>query len=807
MFRNTLLVALRNLRKHSAFSAINILGLAIGLACCTFIVIYIVSERSYDRFHLNADRIVRIVEDRIEEGRIGKYATTYGVLAPTLDRTFPFVDKTVRLFKQSILVTDQDNTSYQEDEVLFVDSTFFQVFTFDLLEGSEDKAFAAPYTAVVTESISRKYFGDDNPVGQTLQIKDQDQTMVTTITGLVADPPAQSHFNFDILISFETARISMGHWIDDPNNWDHPPLYTYALLENSSDEAALERELQSFAVDVMGEARAEKRSLHIQPLLDIRLNSSKENEIGPGSDVKYIYIFGIICGLVLLIACANFVNLATARATDRLKEMGVRSSMGAHRVQLVRQLLGESVLQVGVSVLLAIAFVELLLSSYGENFGIEAGTRLFGSPEAMFTLLGVVAATVLLSGLYPALYLTSSRPTDALKGRGLSGTLSNAGVRRGLVIGQFAISVGLVLSTLAIQQQLQFIQEEKLGFDKENVILIPLRETEDQMNHVPLKDKLVSLPGVVSVAASSGMPGLNSGIYDFAIYPGSSRSDSLQMLTLTVDHDYVATFGMNIAEGRDFSTDIRSDETSAFLINESAARKLGWSDPVGKELTLGVWFDGYLMKKGEVVGVIEDFQYGSLHTTIEPLILHIFPETYYYDFLSVRLRPGDYRSSIEDISREWTSFNADRPFEYEFLDQQFDRLYRSEQLLNKLFGMFAGLAIIIASLGLIGLAAFSVAKRTKEIGVRKVLGASVSNLVTMLSIDLLTPVAIALAIGSLVSILLLQPWLQSFAYRTSPGIGVFALTALVTLGAGVVAVGYQAIRAAMQDPVESLRYE
>jgi putative ABC transport system permease protein len=809
MVKNYLKIALRNLRKHKLYAAINVTGLAVGLACCTFIVLYVLDELSYDRFHEHAGRIVRIAEDRQEEDHLSRLATTYGPLAPALEEDLAGIEQAVRVLPYPLLVSRDADASYQEDGVLFVDSTFFEVFSFPLAQGDARTALETPFSIVLTETTAQKYFGDEEPVGQIIQGRADEDTYDFRVTGVVPDPPPNTHLRFDFLASFSSMRTIYGTWIEDPQNWDHPPLYTYALLAEGSTAADLEAQIPAFALRHMGERRTATRSLHIESLTDIRLYANREGELTPGSDITYVYLFSIIAFFILLIACINFMNLATARAAGRAKEVGMRKALGAQRGQLIRQFLSESMLLVTLALALVLVLVEALLPLFNQLSGKALVAGVFVHWSVPLVLVATVVVVGLLAGSYPAFYLSRFRPSRVLKGATtVAGNPAAALFRKGLVVFQFVISIALIIGTVIVYQQLDYVQNERLGFDKEHVLLVPLRDMENQFHHESLKEAWERLPGVQAVTASSGMPGYSPGLHDFLIKPENAAQDSLELMTLTVDHDYVKTYGLDIIAGRDFSEDFATDMTEAFLINESAAQRLGWTEnPVGQKLMLQVWFNGEIRKQGTVVGVVQDFQYNSLRHAIEPMILHILPNSYYYDYLSVRLQPDNLATTLRRLEAAWTPFNPERPFEYSFLNERFDALYRAEAQLSSLFGIFALLAVLIACLGLFGLAAFTAEQRTKEIGVRKVLGATVPGIVLLLSKDLLKLIALAFVLGAPLAYLGMNRWLANFAYQAEIGVGIFVLTGALTVAIAWLTVSYHAIRAALTDPVQSLRYE
>ena len=805
MLKNYFKIALRNLKKYKTYAFINIFGLAVGLASCILIVLFVQDELRYDRFHEHADRIVRVVEDQQDEDRISHLAHTFTPLAPALETEFPAVEHAVRLYPYPVLVRRDAEKKFQEDRFFFADSSVFDVFSFSLIRGDARTALAAPFSVVLTEETARKYFGDTDPIGQTLTVRDDDGELDYTVTGLLAEVPRASHVHFDFLASFSSTR-AFAPWMHRRGNWEWPPLYTYALLAEGTDLAALEAQMPALAEKYMGERRAAVRSLLLQPLTRIRLFSNRESEPEPTSDITYVYIFSMIAFFILLIACINFMNLATARAVSRAREVGMRKVLGAQRTQLIRQFLSESTLLAALALVLAVVMVELLLPALNAVSGKALSTDYLIHWTIPVVLVGIVLGVGLLAGSYPAFYLSAFRPVRALGGTSGRGR-SAAALRKGLVVFQFGISIALIIGTTVIYRQLDYIQNKRLGFDKEHVVVVPLRDQADQINNAALKEQWEQIPNVLSVAATSGVPSVPSGLHDFWVFPDNTGQDSLELMTLTVDHDFVETLGLEIIAGRDFSEDFPTDAHEAFVINESAALKLGWTDPVGREFTLQYYLSGAIRKRGTVIGVVKDFQYNKLNRAIDPTVLHVVPESYYSDYLAARIGPGTTTATLARMAENWQAFNAERPFEYFFLDQTFDALYRAEERLGHLFGYFSILAILIACLGLFGLAAFTAERRTKEIGVRKTMGATVGGIVLLLSRDLLKLIAVAFIVGAPLAYFIAQWWLENFALRIEISPTIFILVGLTTLAIAWLTVGYHAIRAALADPVKALRHD
>lgn len=809
MLRHYFTVTLRMLRRERGYVVLNVLGLAIGLACCMVLLRWVQEERAYDRFHPNADRIVRIAEDRVAEGVATERATTPSPLAEVLTE-IPAVEHAVRLFPASELLRAGPDRAFQEDGLIYADSAFFQVFDgFELVRGDPANVLAAPMSVVLTESAAARYFGDTDPVGRTLSMRGSRGSYDFTVTGLAADVPATSHLQFEVVASFASLDTVMPWY----KNWWHPPMYTYALLHNGAGAATLGAELTERVLSGDHGHRYDDAPpvFPAQPLTSIHLHSQRGAELGPNGSAAAVTLFTLVALGILLIACINFMNLATARATRRAKEVGVRKAVGALRAQLVRQFLAESLsltlVAAALATLLAALALPLLNDLAGRSLGLDFG------PGWLLGIGALVLGTGLLAGSYPALVLSRFRPAHVLKGAWSGGRSHAARLRGGLTVVQFALSVVLLIGALVVDRQLDLLREERLGFDKEFVAVIPLRDQDDTQDHSALKAAWESIAGVQSVAASSGLPGMADGFSTFLVTPEAARYDSLQMMTLTVDPDFARTLGLEFIAGRDFDADRPGDAAGAFVLNEAAARELGWAEEtgaaaaVGERLTLHYWLDREIPKPGGVIGVVRDFQYHGLREAPEPAVLHLLPGTYYNDYLAARLTPGDAAPTLAAMERAWTEFNPERPFEVRFLDEQFDALYRSEAQLGTLANVFTALAIFTACLGLFGLAASAAEQRRKEVGVRKVLGASAGQIAARLSGDFLKPVALAVAVAAPVAYLTLDRWLDGYAERIALGPDLFLLAGGAALAVALVTVSVQALRAASTNPVQALRHE
>ncbi|MEP0006890.1 MAG: ABC transporter permease [Balneola sp.] len=804
MLRNYFKIAWRNLVRNKSYAVLNVLGLSVGLACCIIITLYVTNELSYDKFHDNYNELYRVVETMEVEGKEETYASTFSALAPSLKNSFPEIENITHLYPVAGLVTGPNNKKFQEDKIILADSSFLEMFSFKMLIGDEKSALDQPLTMVITSSVATKFFGNENPVGKTLSFKDARNVFDFEITGVVEDSPSNSHINFDYVISYESLK-SLRPW--EYNVKYYPPMYTYAQISDPNTADKIESYLPEFSSLYYGEDNSYMNAFSLQPLSDIHLRSNLQNELSSNFDITYIYIFLAISGFILIIACINFMNLATASSMKRIKEVGMRKTLGAEKSQLIRQFLSESLLMTTLSLAIAVFIVEAVLPYFNIIAEKSIEFSLFSSWEPIVVFIGLILVVGTISGSYPAFYLSSFRPIQSLKGEKARQSFSSIFFRRGLVVFQFFISTGLIFGTVIVTQQLDFLKNSKLGFDKEEVLMIQMRETSDQINANSLKQELLSVPGVKSVSAASGVPGIASGIHGFTVIPESNRADSSILQTLTVDFGYLNTLGIDVQQGRNFSEEYGTDEASAFIINKTAANKFNWENPVGEELTLKYWLADQVSKKGQVIGVVDDFQYNSLHTSIDPVIIHVLKGTYYHDYLALKLSTNDLQSVISDLETKWAAFNPERPMEYAFLDDTFDALYRSETRLSNIFNIFAVLAVFIACLGLFGLASYSTEQRFKEIGIRKVLGAKVTDIVRLLGKEFTVLVFISLCIGFPVAYFTTSKWLNNFAERIDVSIWLFLFSSLTVLFVAWATISFQTVKAALMDPVKSLKSE
>lgn len=792
MISNYLKIAFRNLVKHKAFSLINISGLAIGMACCLLIVIFVQDELSYDQFNEKADRIYRIASKENRRGVIANYPFVFSGIPPILQNDYSEVMDFVRFDpRENVLISSEDKEFYEE-RLFYTDASVFDVFTFPLVNGDPNTALKEPYALVLTQRMAEKYFSGEDPVGRTLTIDNEHDYQ---ITGVLKEIPRNSHIKFDFLASIATLEAQ------DPRYgklwaWN---CYTYLLLPKDYSYLDLERKFPDFIRRHRGEKAVEAYTFYLQPLSRIHLHSHLGFEIEANSDIRYVYIFSAIAFLILLIACINFMNLSTARSANRAKEVGLRKVLGAERSRLIKQFLGESLALSLVALPAAVALIELFLPAFNALTGKDLRIDYFGNSVVFLGLVGILLFVGILSGTYPAFFLSAFRPAAALKGKLRAGAGSTL-FRKVLVVVQFSVSIVLIAGTIIITNQLDFIRNKKLGFDKDHVVVMPVMRSGIGQNFETFKGELLQNPNVQSVCGSTSAPSFIPTRSVF-IPEGAEEGERLALRNVLLDYDFIKTFGMEIKEGRDFSRDFATDKKEAFIVNEAAVKEFGWESAVGKKL---IDLEG---PRGYVIGVVKNFHFRSKHQKIEPLVFSLLPSSRYVYLISVKISPSNIRDTLSFLKNKWKKFSPGWPFEYFFLDDNYDRLYKSEERLRHVFLTFTFLGIFIACLGLFGLAAFTAEQRTKEIGIRKVLGASVPGIVLLLSKEFIKWVLIANVIAWPVAYFAMGRWLENFAYRISIGWGVFIAAAALALGISLFTVGFQAAKAALANPAESLRYE
>lgn len=807
MLKNYLKIAFRSLLKNKVYSVINIVGLSVGMACCILILFHVQDELSYDNFHENGDRIYRVALERIYPDHVNNYAVIPSGFSDVFTSDLPEVKQSTRLlgFPNFTNVVEYQDQIFEERYVFFADSNFFNVFPFEIIQGEADDALRNPNTVILTESTADKYFGNENPVGKTITINNQENE----VAGVMQDIPRNSHLKFDFLAS----TTNLG-FIQQPNYISFSS-YTYIELFDSATREQVEAKFPEI-VERYASGQIERElgisyeeytaagngyNYFMQPIGDIHLYSNLENEIKPNGNITYVYILSSIALFILIIAGINFVNLSTARSTERAREVGIRKVMGSERRQLIRQFISESVFISIVSLIIAVGIIQIILPFFNNLAGKGLTSELFITGWTPIVLIGFALLVGILAGLYPAFYISSLLPVEVLKGK-LKSTSEGLWLRNGLVVLQFAISIILISGTLVVSDQMDYLQNKRLGFDKENVLVIDGAGNVEQLD--AFKEELRRIPGVMDAASSSTVPG---GIFFGIQFQQKGGADVLTTKAFVADDHYFDTMKMNILDGRAFSENF--NDSLAIILNQTAVRSLGYDDPVGISLQGNVNINNESVAVPfKVVGVVEDFNFESLRAPITPLaILSSEGPQGFQNQVSIRFTTQNIRETLSKVENVWNDFVPQSIFSYSFLDHELSAQYESEQRAGNILGVFAIVAIIIACVGLFGLAAYMAFQRTKEIGVRKVLGATVPNIILLLSKDFTKLVGISFVVAFPVAWFMMQRWLENFAFRIDLSVMTFVTAGIITLIIACITVSYQSLSAALMNPVKSLRNE
>ena len=810
MIRNYLKIAWRNLGKNRVFSFINIFGLALGLASFLLISLYVTDELSYDRFHEHADRIYRVDSDIRMGGTDLSLSETSDPMGETLKKEYPQVEEYVRIYDNTGAKLIKHGAEFlQEDRVAHADSTLFKVFTLPVIAGRAEHALDEPNTVAISESAARRYFGDPQAaVGQDLETQDQGGTRYR-VNAVFSDLPEQSHMDFDFFFSMDNVRYDWG-------NYGSHNFHTYLLLRNPADAAGFPEKFEAVIVKYLSpllrqymntdlesfRQSGNKINYSLMPLTDIHLYSDRSGEFQPNGDIQNVYIFSLAALFVLIIACVNFMNLSTARSAGRAREVGIRKTLGSEKSALVGQFLIESILLAALALLLAFGLCALALPWFNDISGKALRLADLLRPGYLLFLLLLPFVVGTLAGLYPAFFLAAFNPIRVLKGDRSTGA-AEPRFRSALVVFQFAASIILIIGTLVIYNQLDYIRKARLGFDKEQVIVVDTGGI-PQANREPFKNEVAALSPVRSASFAGYLPVANSSRSDtsFSTDPVMTETNVFNMQIWQADYNYIPTLGMELLEGRNFSPEFGSDSL-AIVVNEKAAALLGEGSAVGKKL-YGIMQAGSEPETYTIIGMVRDFNFESLRQNIGPLAFTLGRNNWATAF---RVVPDNMEKTLEAIEARFHVMAPGMPFQYTFLDESFDQMYRQEQRMGQVALSFAVLAILIACLGLFGLVTYVAEQRTKEIGIRKVLGASLGNILALLSRDFLKLVGIAFVIGSPLAWWVMHLWLQDFAYRAPIGIWIFAVTGGAALGIALFTVAFKAIRAALANPVNSLRTE
>lgn len=785
MLRNYLKIAIRNLQRHRLYSFLNIAGLAVGIACSLLITLWIVDELSFDRFNEHADRLYRVEFDQDYSGQLFHVNVTPHPMGPALAEEIPEIENSTRVIELGEIMIRYGENTFFESRVAAVDLSLFQMFSFPLIAGDAEASFKNSYSIILSESTALKYFGHVDPLGKTLNINNR---LDFTVTGIMENVPANSSIRYDMVVPYELLS-SLGIQLDQ---WTFNSTLTFVLLREDSEPRAIVPKIHSLLAK---HTSTEDLQYSLRPITQIHLFS----HFGFGNkrgNAQYVAIFTAIAAFVLLIACINFMNLSTARSTKRAREVGMRKVVGAIKTQIVKQFFGESCFFTLIALFIALLVVWLVLPVFNGIAGKAVTLSMLVNGYMPLAIGGIILVTGIVAGSYPALFLSAFQPVRVLKGALSSGS-SHSAFRKVLVVVQFSLSIFLIIGTGVVSSQLRYIKQKNVGFEKSHLITLPVRGSVKE-SYPTLKKELLKRPGVEGVSAGSDRPsfiGSNAGGAD---WEGKDPQRDVSVYFTSVDFDYIETAGIEMAAGRGYSRDHPSDTEAAFVVNEELQKLMGFELALGKRFTFGE-------KTGIVIGVVKDFHFLSLKKKIEPLVLQLQPQ--FIEYMLVRLQPGNISATIEDLESTWSRVVPEFPFEYRFINDEFDALYRSEERMEGVLRYFSFLAVFIACLGLFGLASFAAEQRTREIGIRKVLGASMSGITFLLCKEFTILVLLANVIAWPVAYWVMQNWLSGFAYRTSIPWEVFVWAAGLALVIALFTVSTQAIKSALINPARALKYE
>ena len=803
MLKNYFKVTYRNTTRQKVYSVINISGLAIGLACFILTFLYIQDELSYDHFHSKSDRTYRVLE-RFESEGVGEHSASQPFpTGPTLQHEFPDqIEQVVRLFNfQSptlALANEAADKAFNESSIFFADSSFLDVFDGRLLAGNRESALDQPDAILITASMAKKYFGDEDPIGKLLKFQGEQNLQVT---GVLEDAPPNMHFHYDFIVSFS----SLTHWYHGtyPDSWYWNPCWTYIVLKENTSQAQFERQLPGFVQKYFPDFISSDVEMELQPLTDIHLYSKLDYEIEANSDIKSIYIFGAIALFVLLIATINFVNLSTARATKRAKEVGVRKSLGSKKSQLVAQFVVESTLLTLLAISIALVLVLLILPAFNTLVEKEFAPMHLLQPDYLlgYWLLGLGVG--FLSGFYPAFVLSSFRPVSVLKQAPTK--VGGLNFRKVLVTTQFAISIFLIAGTIVAIEQFQLLQDQDVGFDQEHVVMVPVIRSPMGQHYERFRNQALQSTYITAITGVEEIVGAKHQVQNYR-FEGMERSKPFPRFNVL--HDFTKTMNVELVAGRDYSRKYRTDDSLAYVVNESMVQAMGWGSP---EEAIGKQFYVRDVLKGQVVGVVRDYNFVSKHHPIGPLVLDLNtnPNAFnlFIKYLAIKVDNSNLHQAIADMEKAWTATLPNRPFDFFFLEDRLNQSYRAEQKLSKITIIFSVLAIGVACLGLFGLATFNIERRTKEIGLRKVLGIKTSQILILLSKEFISLILIAVAVSIPTAYLLLDQWLNAFAFRIDLVAWPFVSAGVITFIISMLTVLYHALKASWINPVAALRYE
>jgi putative ABC transport system permease protein len=816
MLKNYLKMTIRNVLKHKGYSFINIFGFAIGIACCLLIILYVQDELSYDKFHEQANRIYRIDRAGSFKGQAYHMPITSHPTGPAMEMDVPEIKFAVRLWPRRLNLKNWANDFFEE-RVIFADKNLFQVFTFTLVKGNPEKALEDPNSMVLTEAMAKKYFNDSDPLGKTISVNWRNNELSFRVTGIMENIPRNSHIKTGFFASYATLPPILG---ENMKAWMNNSVYTYVLINREKDPARVEAKFPQFIEKHLGKlARSylgpkidinKLMRFQLHPLLDIHLYSNLEWELEPNGSINTVFVFSAVALLILLIACINFMNLSTARSALRAREVGLRKTVGANKGNLVKQFIGESIIITFIAGVISVLLVQICLPFYN-TFTLKSMSNFFLSdPLSMIYFILFMLVVGIIAGSYPAFFLSAFKPVKVLRGAKTSGDRNRSQfLRQGMVVLQFSISVVLIIGTIMVMRQLNFIKNRNLGFKKERVVVINAKDNSLSGKIDSVRQELKGTKGVLNVATSSNIPGAR--LFSDRVFSkeGSAKEDMHDFTFFSIDSDFIPLMDIKIAAGRNFSKKFPSDIKEGLILNELAVEQMGWDKPetaLGKSIYIvGSLDDPNSKQVFKVVGVVKNFHFKSLHQKLQPLVLFNNPTN--VNFVNVKISAQNIPLTLNFLQKKWKTLSPQYTFEYFFLDDNFDQLYRAEERVQTIFKSFTLLAIFISCLGLLGLASFTAERRTKEVGIRKVLGASVANITLNLSREFVVWVLVANCIAWPIAYYAMKTWLQNFHYRTSLGIEVFLLGGLLSIGIAILTVSYQTIRAALADPVKAIKYE
>lgn len=792
MIKNYFKIAWRNLIRNKTFSTINISGLALGITCSLLIMLWIIDERSIDGFHKNSDQLFQVYERNYADGKVGAGYATQGLLPEELKKQIPEIQLTAGF--EYAAAPGTKNTFEAADKVnkfngFFAGADFLEMFSYPILEGSAQNSLNAPNKIAISRKMAEYYFGKASAsIGQTIRFENKEDLQVTAVFENIGSNSSQQ---FEFLRSWSDF-ISQNQWV---NNWGNTSPSTYVLLKKGTNVEVVNAKIKDFIYRYQQRSEGFRVELGLQPYSQKYLYSSFRNGFPDGGRISYIQIFTIVAIFILLIACINFMNLATAQSAKRAKEVGLRKVIGAMRSSLISQFIGEAMLLTFVAVIIALFLTAMLLPLFNALTGKELAIP-FTQPVFWLLLAALIVVTSLIAGSYPALFLSSLKPVKTLKGVfKFSG--SSTYLRKGLVVFQFSLSIILITGVIVIYKQMQYIQTKNIGYSRENLLYIPI-EGELIKKYDLFKKEASQLPGILNISKMRNSPTVIEHHTGSISWPGKDPNQGISFADAVVGYDFVKTLKLELKEGRDFSKEFGTD-SAAYMLNETAVAKMGFKDPIGQTVSWG-------NRPGKIIAVLKDFHFSSMHQNIDPLIVRL-DENWGWGTILIRTKADATKEAITGLEQLSKNINPKTPFTYQFSDLEFDKLYKSEQVVSSLSNYFAFLAIFISCLGLFGLATFTASQRTKEIGVRKTLGASVPSIVNLLSFDFLKPIIISLLVGIPTAWWLVNNWLQNFAYKTPVEWWVFAMSGLLTIGIALVTVSYQSIKSALTNPVKSLRTE